>query len=321
VKRLRQEQRKLRAELSRLGRLKACAAAPAPHRRSGSRTQSLGVLPDVAADFPARCRTALDARRTLAAGRSSASTRRSPRQEARLEALGVDDTLLAQADAVDRLADQRAAVVKATEDLPKRQGELAALRQQLDEHARRLGLADRDALLARRPPDAAVARARSLLAERRRLRDQRDERRAFPCDVVAELDELARRREALGHVADPAPLRQQLDGLAGLPERIETCATRRREASRRTRPTLTTACSAPRRAGGLRRRSGAPAGARYCVGRAGRRALRRAGKAAQRTRGGAAAAGRATGTRRAPDRRAQAEGDVPTPEALARRAR
>jgi uncharacterized protein YhaN len=123
---------------------------------------------------------------------------------------------------VERLADQRAAVVKAAEDLPKREGELAALHQQLDEHARRLGLADRAALLARRPPDAAVARARSLLGERRRLRDQRSERRATLAKVVAELDDLARKRDALGHVADPAPLRQQLDGLAGLPQRIET---------------------------------------------------------------------------------------------------
>jgi uncharacterized protein YhaN len=219
VARLRQEQRTLRAELSRLGRLKH--ALPRLRRIDDLEAErtGLGTLPQVAADFPARCRAAIDARRTLTV-EGQRLDQEIGEAKARLDALSVNDALLRESDAVDRLADQRAAVVKATEDLPKRQGELAALRQQLDEHARRLGLEDRDTLLARRPPDAAVARARSLLAQRRRLGDQRDERKRSLSDVVAELDTLARRREALGHVADPAPLRQQLDALAGLPERI-----------------------------------------------------------------------------------------------------
>jgi uncharacterized protein YhaN len=214
-----QEQRKVREELSRLGRLKN--ALPRLRRIDELETGRvrLGLLPKVPGDFPARCRSALEARRTLAQEgqqiEQDIADVRTP-----LDALSVDETLLAHAEAVDRLADQRATVVDRMEDLPKREGELAALRQQLDELARRLGLAHRDVLLARRPPDAAVARARSLLAQRRRLRDQRDERSSSLSDVVAELDKLARRREALGHVADPAPLRRQLNGLAGLPEWI-----------------------------------------------------------------------------------------------------
>jgi uncharacterized protein YhaN len=219
VKLLRQEQRKLREEASRLARLKAALPRLARIDKLEAERAHLGTLPDVADDFPARCRTALDARRTIGL-EIQRLDQEIVEATAKLEALGVDDTLLAQADAVERLADQRATVIKATEDLPKREVELAALHQQLDEHARRLGLEDRGALLARRPADAAVARARALLSERRRLRDQRDERRDALAKVAGELDDLARRREALGHVADPAPLRQQLDGLAGLPERL-----------------------------------------------------------------------------------------------------
>jgi uncharacterized protein YhaN len=219
VKLLRQQQRKLREEASRLGRLKH--ALPRLRRIDDLEAERahLGKLPEVAADFPARCRAALEA-----SGAIALDVQRLDREiaeaKAKLEALAVDDALLAQADAVDRLADQRATVVKATEDLPKRQVELERVRAELDELARRLGLADHAALLARRPPDAAVARARSQLTQRRRLRDQREERREALGSIVVELDDLARRREALGHVADPAPLRRQLDGLAGLPERV-----------------------------------------------------------------------------------------------------
>jgi uncharacterized protein YhaN len=220
VSQLRQEQRKLREEASRLGRLKNALPRLARIDKLEAERAHLGTLPDVAADFPARCRAALDARRTVALDIQRLD-QEIAEAKTKLEALGVDDTLLAQSDAVERLADQRAAAVKAAEDLPKREGELAALHQQLDEHARRLGLADRARLLARRPPDAAVARARALLSERRRLRDQREERRTAIAKVVAELDELAQKRDALGHIADPAPLRQQLDGLAGLPQRVE----------------------------------------------------------------------------------------------------
>ncbi|MFW6077614.1 MAG: AAA family ATPase, partial [Hyphomicrobiales bacterium] len=199
---LRQEQRKLREESSRLARLKH--ALPRLRRiddLEAERTR-LGTLPEVGADFPTRCRAALEARRTLAA-QAQRLDQEIAVAKAKLQALGVDDALLEQADAVDRLADQRATVVKATEDLPRRQVELERVRAELDERARRLGLGDHDGLLARRPPDTAVAGARTLLNERRRLRDQRAERRESLSSVTAELDTLTRRREALGHVADP----------------------------------------------------------------------------------------------------------------------
>jgi uncharacterized protein YhaN len=217
---LRQEQRKLREEASRLGRLKT--ALPRLRRIDDleAARKSLGALPEVADDFPARCRTALDARRTVAM-EAQRIDQEIAQTEAKLQALGVDDALLGQADAVERLADQRGAVVKADEDRRKLAGALEKVRADLDEHARRLGLADRGALLARRPPDSAVARARTLLAERRRLRDQIEERRESLSDAAAEIEDLARRRDALGHIADPAPLRRQLDGLAVLPERID----------------------------------------------------------------------------------------------------
>ena len=219
VSRLRQEQSQLREELSRLGRLKH--ALPRLRRIDDLEADlaALGPLPDVAGDFPARCRASIEQHRALVLERQRLDDEVSG-AKGKLEALSVDDALLGQADTIDRLTEQLGAVIKATDDLPKRQGELTALRQQLDEHARRLGLADRDALLARRPPDSAVALARSLLNQRRRLSDQRQEYGAALKKIVAELDAMVGRRNALGHVADPKPLRRQLDGLAGLPERM-----------------------------------------------------------------------------------------------------
>jgi uncharacterized protein YhaN len=217
---LRQEQRTLREESSRLARLKH--ALPRLRHIDDLEVERarLSALPDVAADFPARCRAALDARRALAT-EAQRLDQEIAAAKAKLDALGVDDALLEQADAVDRLTDQRATVLKATEDLPKRQVELERVRAELDELARRLGLGDHTGLLARRPPDTAVARARTLLTERRRRHDQRAERREALSGVANELEDLARRREALGHVADPAPLRRQLDGLADIPGRLE----------------------------------------------------------------------------------------------------
>jgi uncharacterized protein YhaN len=225
---LEQEQHKVRKELSRLGRLRN--ALPRLRRideLEAART-GLGSLPEVAADFPVRCRRALEARRTLAQDRQrldqDIADVRTP-----LEALSVDDTLLAHAEAVDRLDKRHAEVAKAAADRSKLEGALDKVRANLDEHARRLGMPDRDVLLSCRPADATLARLRSLVAQRRRLRDQRDERGKSLYKVVAELDDLTRQRQALGHVADPAPLRGQLVEFADLTGRFE-----RREELKRT---------------------------------------------------------------------------------------
>jgi uncharacterized protein YhaN len=228
VAELRQEQRNVREESSRLARLKHAMPRLGQIDRLEAQRAGLGPLPKVPEDFPARCRSALDARRTLTL-EAQRLEHEIAAAKAKHEALNVDEALLEQADAVDRLADQRATVIKATEDLPKRQIELERVRTELDELARRLGLGDHAGLLARRPPDTAVAGARNLITARRRRHDQRAERREALSGIATELEDLTRRRQALGHVADPAPLRRQLDALADLPARTE-----RREELKRT---------------------------------------------------------------------------------------
>jgi hypothetical protein len=235
VKLLRQQQRKLREEASRLGRLKH--ALPRLRRIDDLEAERahLGKLPEVAADFPARCRAALEA-----SGAIALDVQRLDQEiaeaKAKLEALAVDDALLAQADAVDRLADQRATVVKATEDLPKRQVELERVRAELDELARRLGLADHAALLAAaRPMPRSPAPAASLPSAAGCATSARNAATPSAASLPSSTS-LARRREALGHVADPAPLRRQLDALPACPSALPD-ATSWREASWRARPT------------------------------------------------------------------------------------
>src|SRR5207249_9942377 len=132
-----------------------------------------------------------------------------------------NDAVLAEAETIDTLVELRGADLKAADDLPKREGEVASLHRQLDELARRLGLADRMEVLARRPDDAAVTRVRRLIAESRRLDDQQMDQSERIAKASETINALARRQAALGPVADPAPLRRKLEPLGGFAERIE----------------------------------------------------------------------------------------------------
>ena len=126
--------------------------------------------------------------------------------------LGLDETLAAHGAAIDELREHLGAVRKAEIDLPTRLGAQAQARAQLEELARRLGLADADALLAATPTDAALARLRTLAVRRRANDKARAEAERRHAAAVTE-----RRRLGEGTAAgavDPAPLKRRLDAYA-----------------------------------------------------------------------------------------------------------
>jgi uncharacterized protein YhaN len=127
-------------------------------------------------------------------------------------ALAVDSALLEQGDAIDGLRERLGAVRKAQDDLPRRVEAHQAAQGQLDDLARRLGFPDHAALLAAPPTDPEIARARALIAARRRAEEKHADALAARDKALAERDRL---RGTSGEAAiDPEPLRRRLATLA-----------------------------------------------------------------------------------------------------------
>lgn len=133
--------------------------------------------------------------------------------ERALAAITVDTDLLAAGEAIIALNEERAALAKAMQDLPRREAEAREIERDLDELARRLGQPDRDALSGLRPDDLALERIR-VLAERRREieREAHESRRA--AERAREAIETLERRTVSARVGpDPGPLRQRLKAM------------------------------------------------------------------------------------------------------------
>lgn len=137
--------------------------------------------------------------------------------QAEIAALAVDEQFLSEGKIIDGLRERLGAVRKAIDDLPRRRQARDIAKAELENNARRLGLASHTDLLERLPDDLALAQARDLIgriknadqkiadAEARRARAEQDLRDT----EVTEAD--------LHAVVDPEPLRQRLDGLDFIP--------------------------------------------------------------------------------------------------------
>jgi len=135
---------------------------------------------------------------------------------AELEALSVDEPLLAEGPAIDALRQQLGAVQKAASDLPRRRQARDAAVTSLNDAAQKLALSSHAEVLEKLPNSMALASARDLIdkrkgaeaalaeAERRcaKLQNERDEHVALDQSVhLMDLDHLSQRFEALGDVA------------------------------------------------------------------------------------------------------------------------
>ena len=150
-------------------------------------------------------------------------------EAAEIAALAVDESVLAQATAIDALRERLGAVRKAIEDLPKRRQARDEAERQLDELARRLGLASHDTLPRLLPTDAALARAREAIAQLIRAAQAlaeagtrqaraRSEHDAFAAEdgqhhAVLDVEHIRQRFDALGDIAAQAD-RQRRDKAA-----------------------------------------------------------------------------------------------------------
>lgn len=168
-------------------------------------------LPALAAATLTPWREALAEERALADQLSKLAADEA-RDEAAVQALGVDPELIARGPAIDELRERLGAVRKAKEDLPRRVEAHNLAQSQLDDLARRLGLADHQALLASPPTDPAIAKARALIAARRRAEDKQSDALEAHRKALAARDRL--RATAGEPAADPDPLKRRLATLA-----------------------------------------------------------------------------------------------------------
>ncbi len=138
-----------------------------------------------------------------------------------IAALKIDVPLIETAAEIEALRERLGEIRKAESDLPKRREASRAAREQLDELARRLGLADAEALIARQPSDATISGVEAAMearsdAEKRLLAEQEKAEEAER--RLQELEQSQAPGEAL---VDPAPFRQRIAAFADLPSEAD----------------------------------------------------------------------------------------------------
>lgn len=156
------ETRALQAERARLARIRATAAARAALARDLPALAALGAVPPLPGDAATQFRDALAARegaaRDLQRERDQAAALR-----AEAETLAIDAALLAEGEAIDRLAADRTRIESTERDCEAQRIVATQAERALREAARRLGRDEAPEALLARSPDAlareAVARA------------------------------------------------------------------------------------------------------------------------------------------------------------------
>lgn len=181
----------------------------------------LGELPLVPAGFVPRARgllAALDKAReasVLAAKEEAAA-------QAALEAIAVDDAILAFAEAIEKCDEARSVVESELLSLPKRRSEAGDALAALQRIALALGLANVESLREKLPDLPLLERAKVLVDK---MRDAVIHGEALARDrarLAEERRTVEEARAALGHVADPVPLQRRLARLDGAEERERT---------------------------------------------------------------------------------------------------
>jgi len=178
----------------------------------------LGDLPVVPAGFVSRARgllAALDRAREAAA----LAAREEAAAKAALDAIAVDDAILAFAATIESCDEERAAVEKELQSLPKRRAEAGEAQAALHRIALALGLADIEVLRDRLPDLPLLARAEALVEKMRAAAIREETVSRDSARIVAERRAIEAARAALGHVADPVPLQRRLARLDGAEER------------------------------------------------------------------------------------------------------
>jgi len=168
------------------------------------------ALPHVEANASTRWRTALQELGRVEEALKEQQTEQAAEQEA-IAGLEVDERLLELGEKIGALREAVGAVREAEKDLPSRRAEAREAQDNLDSSARRLGVDDHEALAARQPTDAALARVEELIDKLGKA----DLKRAEAADALeaARNDALAASEavRAGGEAVDPARLRQSFE--------------------------------------------------------------------------------------------------------------
>lgn len=179
--------------------------------------ESFAGLPQVPAQLVVDWRTAYDTDREAVLELRKLDEA-DARDHAAIAALGVDEDFLAAGDAIDALRERLGAVTKAVDDLPRRQEARRQAQAELDELARRLGLADHNTLLTQRPTDPALARVQSLADARARSGERRTAAEARVRVATRELRDLESPAGAATHLTDPKAFGQRLRAFSHVPD-------------------------------------------------------------------------------------------------------
>jgi uncharacterized protein YhaN len=149
--------------------------------------------------------------------------------DGRLAGIRLQPELLAAGTRIDLLVEGLQALRDAARDLPQQETEYQVAEALLSGHARRLGLADTDALLAMEPSDADRARVRRLIADTAKLKSAATALRKQRDVAAADIAMAETKKSATDANRDPEPLRRRLVALRPEVEavagRIELSAT------------------------------------------------------------------------------------------------
>ncbi|WP_181703884.1 YhaN family protein [Chthonobacter albigriseus] len=222
VARLDAERRNARVEKERLSRLEAALPAILRLDSLGEALAALADAPRLPAGF-AEAIAAFD--RAIAAEETALALLARQRDDrlAGLAALQPRADILAEADAIDRLAADRRTREAADRERADAEAAIRQAEAALADRAAELGIDPAD-LLARRPTAAELAALKGLA---RTGRDHAARRTALQDGRDAAADRLARTGEspAVG-LLDPAPLKATLDALSALETALRTLAQR-----------------------------------------------------------------------------------------------
>lgn len=210
-------QKAVAGELARVERIKR--VHPILRRLDARRAevQQLASLPETALHLPAIWRAALAEDGTLAGQLAELDADHAGATRA-LEALAIDPALLAAAAEIEKLRDLAVEVRKAGEtDLPRRVKDHDEAHDKLAEAARRLGLPDVPALLARFPGEAPATAARKLATQRKLALQGLEQAQAEEKRHGEALRRFGLDRPGEAHIVDPAPLKRRLEALAAIP--------------------------------------------------------------------------------------------------------
>lgn len=175
----------------------------------------LADLPDVAPTTLAEWRDALsvEAEITRELARLDAADAADATE---IATLAIDETLLAQAPAIEALRDRMGAIRKDFDDLPRRRQARDAAQATLDDSARRLTLPSHAALLEKLPADAALALARDLIARRKQAEQAITDADIRHARLQRELDDFTAEHTDVPAVVDPEQLRQRFEALGDI---------------------------------------------------------------------------------------------------------